>query len=83
MQYEVIGRQCKCTGKPANMILRTATEAELTEYKKQGMNLPKNQAVIACPLCGGTVVGWLFLNRDVKTAHWALHDRYHLTPIAD
>ena len=80
-QYEVIGKECRCSGKPVNMILRTATEAELSAYKKQGMNLPKYQAVIACPLCGGTVVNWLFTSQGVETARWALSERYHITPI--
>jgi len=81
MEYKVIGKTCNCSGKPVELILRTATEKDLSEYRKQGTILPNDQAVMACPMCGGCTINWLFLNQNVKTALWALSERYAFEPI--
>lgn len=81
MEYKVLGRTCNCSGLPVNLILRTATEQEIEKYHKEGTRIPKDQAVMACPVCGGVVISWLFLNRNVSTAVWALKERYCLEPI--
>jgi len=76
MKYEVIGKTCNCSGKETNMILRTINEKEIQNYKQQGMDVHNNQAVFACPICGATIINWLFLNQDVRIARWALNERY-------
>ena len=77
MEYEVIGKTCGCSGKEVNMILRTITEEEISNYKKeQHLNLSKNQAVFACPICGAIIINWLFMNQDVETVRCALKERY-------
>lgn len=76
MQYKVLGKTCDCSGEQINLILRTITEEELQRYKERGTNLQKDQAVFVCPKCGGTVINWLFLNQNVKTALWACKERY-------
>jgi hypothetical protein len=81
MDYKVIGKTCNCSGKPVNLILRTITEKEKAEFDKTGYPVPKNQAVMVCPECKGTVINWLFLYVDVETARWALKERYCFEPI--
>jgi hypothetical protein len=81
MNYKVIGRTCNCSGKPVDLILRTITENEIQEYIIKGMKVNKNQAVMVCPECGGTIISWLFLNQNVETARWALKERYCIESI--
>ena len=81
MQYRVIGKTCNCSGKPVELVLRTIKESEIEEYRKEGVKVPKYQAVMVCPECNGTVINWLFLNQNVETARWALENRYCLEPI--
>lgn len=76
MEYKVLSRTCNCSGKPTNLILRTITEEEIREYEKNNTKLKKDQAVMVCPICGGCIINWLFLNQNVSTALWALKERY-------